>query len=496
MVYRVSALDLAAAGTAPVLGLWIRDPKAFFFIPPSVVTTYVVISLCFSIWFFIWFRVALGLPNHLSSRDVSEIVRAALFSVTATAAFSFTITRMDQIPRSVPAIHFLTLLAILLGLRLFGRQIAQHRELRVAADICHYNEKNVIVVGAGSIASLYIGFLESIPKAGWRIAAILDDSKLLQGRSILGHTIVGGTEDAEAVFDDFAQHGLRIWGVAVCEHDRDRALEYRKRLEPLCRSRGLQFELLVDKLGMFDNELGRLDPRIRPVSLPRARYLLTRRMFEFVIATLSVLVFLPVLALTGLLVFTSVGSPVIFWQRRVGRNARTIFVYKFKTMRNAVDSKGRLLSADERSTRIGEILRATRLDELPQLFNVLKGDMAIIGPRPLLPVDQPADPSLRLAVAPGLTGWAQINGGKLVSVEEKNSLDEWYVQNVSLRLDVEIVWRTFLTVLRGDRRNEDQLAAAITRARKDQMQRSYPIVMGSREALSPFAEQSGRRTAG
>jgi hypothetical protein len=127
---------------------------------------------------------------------------------------------------------------------------------------------------------------------------------------------------------------------------------------------------------------------------------------------------------------------------------------------------------------------------------VLKGDMAIIGPRPLLPVDQPADPSLRLAVAPGLTGWAQINGGKLVSVEEKNSLDEWYVQNVSLRLDVEIVWRTFLTVLRGDRRNEDQLAAAITRARKDQMQRSYPIVMGSREALSPFAEQSGRRTAG
>jgi lipopolysaccharide/colanic/teichoic acid biosynthesis glycosyltransferase len=179
-----------------------------------------------------------------------------------------------------------------------------------------------------------------------------------------------------------------------------------------------------------------------------------------------------------LLVLTSVGSPVIFWQRRVGRNARTIFVYKFKTMRNAVDSKGRLLSANERSTRVGQILRATRLDELPQLFNVIKGDMAIIGPRPLLPVDQPADPTLRLAVAPGLTGWAQINGGKLVSTEEKNSLDEWYVQNASFRLDAEIVWRTFLTVLRGDQRNEDQLAAAITRARKDQVRRSAPIVVG------------------
>ena len=494
IVYRLSALDVAAAVAAPVLGLWIRDPKAFFFIAPSVVTTYVFISLCFSVWFFIWFRVALGLPNHFSSQDASEIVRATLFAVTSTAAFAFTITRMDQIPRSVPAIHFLTLLTILLGLRLFHRKLVQHRELRVSAGISHYNEKNVIVVGAGSIASLYIGFLESIPKAGWRIAAILDDSKWLQGRSILGHTIVGGTQDAGALFDDFAQHGLRIWGVAVCEHDRDRALEYRERLEPLCRSRGLQLELLVDKLGVFDGELGALDSHVRPVISSRAGYLRIRRIFEVMIATSSVLIFLPVLALTGFLVFTSVGSPVIFWQRRVGRNARTIFVYKFKTMRNAVDGKGRLLSANERSTRLGEILRATRLDELPQLLNVIKGDMAIIGPRPLLPVDQPADPSLRLAVAPGLTGWAQINGGKLVSVEEKNSLDEWYVQNVSLRLDAEIIWRTFLTVLRGDRRNEDQLAAAIARARKDQMQRCYPIVIGSREALSPFAEQK-RRTA-
>ena len=484
IVYRLSALDVGAAAAAPVLGLWIRDPKAFFSIAPSVVTTYVVISLCFSVWFFIWFRVARSLPNHFSSQDAIEIARATLFSVTSAAAFAFTITRLDQIPRSVPAIHFLTLLAILLGIRLFHRKLAQHRELRVAAAISHYNEKNVVVVGAGSITSLYIGFLESIPKAGWRIAAILDDSKWLQGRSILGHTIVGGTRDAEALFDDFAQHGLRIWGVVVCEHDRDRALDYRDRLEPLCRSRGLQLELLVDKLGVFDNEPSVLDSQTRAVILPRAGYFRTKRILELMIATLSVLVFLPVLALTGLLVLASVGSPVIFWQRRVGRHARTIFVYKFKTMRNAVDGKGRLLSADERSTRVGQILRATRLDELPQLFNVIKGDMAIIGPRPLLPVDQPANPTLRLAVAPGLTGWAQINGGRLVSVEEKNSLDEWYVQNVSFRLDAEIVWRTFLTVLRGDRRNEDQLASVLTRARKDQMRRSFPTVAGSGEDLS------------
>ena len=495
IVYRLSALDVAATVAAPIIALWIRNPKELFYISPTVITTYIVISVCFSLWFFVWFRVARSLPNHFSIQDASEIAKATLFSVSATAAFAFTITRLDQIPRSVPAIHFLTLLTILLSVRFFHGKLVRNRELRVARAISHDNEKNVIIVGAGTLASLYVGFLESIPRGGWRIAAILDDAKWLHGRSILGHTIMGGTQDAEALLDDFAQHGIKITTVIVCDPDRDRAFDYRNRLEPLCRSRGLQLELLVEKLGVFDREPVVCNSSTHPVILPNAVYFRTKRVFELLTAVLGLLVFLPGLALTGLLVFASVGSPVIFWQRRVGRHGRTIFVYKFKTMRNAVDRKGRLLTARERSTRVGEILRATRLDELPQLFNVIKGDMAIIGPRPLLPIDQPAEPLLRLAVAPGLTGWAQINGGKLVSIEEKNSLDEWYVRNASVRLDAEIVWRTFLTVVLGDRHNKDQLAAALTRARKDQNGRSFPIVTETRQDLSSFAGQNARSTA-
>ncbi len=117
---------------------------------------------------------------------------------------------------------------------------------------------------------------------------------------------------------------------------------------------------------------------------------------------------------------------------------------------------GRALSLHERSTHVGRALRARRLDELPQLFNVIKGDMAIVGPRPLPPVDRPAEPSLRPAMAPGVTGWAQIHG-KLVSIDEKNALDEWYVRNACLRLDAEIIWR----VLKGDRRDVSQLSAAL-----------------------------------
>ena len=494
LVYRLSLLDVAAAVAAPIVALWIRNPIAFFSVAPNVVASYVAISAFFSVCFFLWFRTSRSLPDHFSSRDAGEIAKATLCAVTATAAFAFTITRLDQIPRSAPAIHFLTLLAILLSIRFIQTTLVQKRELSAARAISHDNEKNVIIVGAGTLASLYAGFLELIPRGGWRIAAILDDDKWLHGRSLRGHTIVGGVEEAEALLDDFAQHGLKVSSLVVCDHDRNRAFDYRQRLEPLCASRGLSLELLIEKLGIFEGGPAITHVPINRATPPNATYFRMRRVFDPMVALLGMIVLLPVMALTSLLVLASAGPPVIFWQRRVGRHGGTIFVYKFKTMRNAIDRNGRLLLGSERGTHIGEILRATRLDELPQLFNIIRGDMAIIGPRPLLPIDQPAQPLLRLAVAPGLTGWAQIHGGKLVSVDEKNSLDEWYVQNASVSLDAEILWRTFLT-LRGDRLDQRRLAAALIRARGDEKRRSVSIPAGPKPDLSSLVEQDGRRTA-
>ena len=494
IVYRLSPLDATAAVAAPLMALWIRNPIAFFSVAPSVVATYVAISVCFSIWFFLWFSTARSLPEHFSIHDAGEIAKATLCAVTSTAAFAFTITRLDQIPRSVPAIHFLTLLAILLSIRFFQTKHVQNRELRAARATSHDYEKNVIIVGAGTLASLYAGFLELIPRGGWRIAAILDDHKWLHGRSLLGHTIVGGVEDAELLLDDFAQHGLKISSVVICDHDPSRAFDYRDRLKALCLSRCLPLELLIEKLGIFDSGPAIAQvPTIR-VTPPNTTYFRIKRIFDLTVAIPSLIVFLPVMALTSLLVLTSAGPPVIFWQRRVGRHGRTIFVYKFKTMRNAVDRNGRLLSGSERGTRIGEVLRATRLDELPQLLNVIRGDMAIIGPRPLLPIDQPAQPLLRLAVTPGLTGWAQIHGGQLISVDDKNSLDEWYVQNASARLDAEILWRTCLTFW-GDRRDEGRLTAALMRARGDAKGRSVASPSAPKRDLPSLTEHEGRRTA-
>ena len=116
----------------------------------------------------------------------------------------------------------------------------------------------------------------------------------------------------------------------------------------------------------------------------------------------------------------------------------------------------------ERSSAVGRFLRKCRFDEVPQLLNVLVGDMSLVGPRPLLPRDQPADPTVRLSIRPGITGWAQVNGGKLLSVEEKTALDEWYVRNASLWLDLRIIYLTLLCVFKGegDRKQPSQRRAA------------------------------------
>ena len=137
-------------------------------------------------------------------------------------------------------------------------------------------------------------------------------------------------------------------------------------------------------------------------------------------------------------------------------------------------------------------MRKCRFDELPQLLNVLVGDMSLIGPRPLLPRDQPLNPAIRLSVRPGITGWAQVNGGNLISAEEKDALDEWYIRNASLRLDLRIICMTLKCVFRGERRSETALAAARAMRREQGAVPPFPPV----EALlipMPAASQMGAR---
>jgi lipopolysaccharide/colanic/teichoic acid biosynthesis glycosyltransferase len=168
----------------------------------------------------------------------------------------------------------------------------------------------------------------------------------------------------------------------------------------------------------------------------------------------------PLFAVVALLVLLDVGSPALFWQRRLGRNGRAFLLYKFRTLAAPFDSHGRPVPVSGRLSMTGRFLRASRLDELPQLLNVLTGDMSLIGPRPLLPEDQPANTAIRLSVRPGITGWAQVNGAKLVTREDKEKLDEWYIRNASLRLDLQILIMSLKVVLKIGSSSEEALADA------------------------------------
>lgn len=178
-----------------------------------------------------------------------------------------------------------------------------------------------------------------------------------------------------------------------------------------------------------------------------------KRVFDVAVSALALLVLAPVLACLAILVRALLGSPVLFRQVRPGKGAKPFEMIKFRTMTDSRDAGGRLLPDAERLTRFGSLLRSTSLDELPELWNVLRGNMSLVGPRPLLMeyVERyDATQARRHEVRPGITGWAQVNGRNALAWEAKFALDVWYVDNRTFLLDLKILWMTAAEVLRRE----------------------------------------------
>lgn len=183
-----------------------------------------------------------------------------------------------------------------------------------------------------------------------------------------------------------------------------------------------------------------------------------KRLFDTLSALLGLIVFSPVLVVTAILVRSKLGSPVLFKQQRPGFHAKPFYVYKFRTMNDQRDAEGKLLPDEVRLTPFGKLLRRLSLDELPQLLNVVKGDLSLVGPRPLLMQYLPLyshEQARRHEVRPGITGWAQVNGRNAISWEEKFKLDVWYVDNQSFLLDLKILWMTFNKVFKREGISQD-----------------------------------------
>ena len=185
----------------------------------------------------------------------------------------------------------------------------------------------------------------------------------------------------------------------------------------------------------------------------RLDYKFTKRLMDILGAAFGLIILSPLLALVALMIRLTMGRPVIFKQVRPGLNEKPFTIYKFRTMNNNRSIGGTLLPDVERITRLGTFLRKSSLDELLELWNVLKGDMSLVGPRPLLIeyLDRyTPEQARRLEVKPGITGWAQVNGRNAISWEQKFELDVWYIDHQSFLLDIKILWLTFIKIIRRE----------------------------------------------
>jgi lipopolysaccharide/colanic/teichoic acid biosynthesis glycosyltransferase len=188
---------------------------------------------------------------------------------------------------------------------------------------------------------------------------------------------------------------------------------------------------------------------------------MAKRIFDILLSIFLIILFVPFYGVVALFIWIKMGSPILFRQQRPGYHEEIFGIYKFRTMTNEKDKNGNLLSDDQRLVGIGKFIRSTSLDELPQLFNVLKGEMSFVGPRPLLVEYLPLyseEQKKRHYAKPGITGWAQVNGRNAIGWEQKFEYDVWYVKHQSFYLDMKIFWLTFLKVIKRSDISSDTTA--------------------------------------
>ena len=474
---RLRSMDVFAAAIAPLVAIFLRDPNIFFREQYSGIV-FSLLAFVATLAFFVYFRIGNDIARFFAPSDVQRILKASIAASAMTAAILFVFTRLDGIPRSLPVIHLGVLFLGLIGHRalvriILGRQWAQPSRGRE-------NLENILVVGAGELAWFYTRAVGSLAFVRQKIVGLIDLERGNRGRTLAGHTILGSCARIDEILTELAVHGVQIERVIVAEPLAGPGSPHWDALRSACDARGVLLDFLPEQLalpGLEDltetnrtmRETSSQEVDLEPsdlsgnsISRPSERfYFRFRRWLDVIAPAVLIILLLPLFLITGLLVLFSFGSPLLFWQERMGRFGEPIHVHKFRSMRAPFDSQGHPLNDIERETGIGRFLRASRLDELPQLFDILRGDMSFIGPRPLLPIDQPPDPRKRLSVRPGMTGWAQVHGGRIITPVEKGALDEWYIDNANLMVDCKICLLTMRSILKGDTRDGKAVSKAL-----------------------------------
>ncbi len=459
---KLSVFDIVLAIITPLVALYLRDAYILAANDRTLTGVYWAISVICSLIAFIIFRIDGGIPRYWSVYDLMDVAKAVLTGEFMTCAFLFTITRLEGIPRSAPIVHALLLGAGLTIIRCLSHMGDKKRTFAgwPPSAACEH----VIVIGLNDLSVLYLKFLDMVAGGSQRVIALLDAEARWIGRYVNGVRVYGPPEDLESLVEEFARHGVYTDRVVISCGPETLSGEVLEQIQNVCTKRNLAFALLPSLFDHGYRERARnggaasehqWEPTWHsPAGLVLPRYFRFKRIFDVLAAVILVIAFAVLWMAVALLALMDVGFPIFFWQQRVGMYGRSFLLYKIRTLRASGDWTSELAREEERLSGIGRLLRSTRLDEFPQLLNVLFGDMSLVGPRPLLPCDQPNQPAVRLMVRPGITGWAQVHGGILLSSDEKKELDEFYIRNASLWLDLCIMFKSIRSLVRGDRQSD------------------------------------------
>lgn len=466
--------DITVVAFSPFLAVMIRNN----FTPSKQqlvdIIPFSAMGLCVAAIVFIIAGTHRGIWRYASLPDFSRIIVATAVVLLITLFAAFSLNRLDNIARSLPLIQWVLILSGMISARIIARAIFARKTVK-SAQKAEVQREHVLVVGLNHVAELYLRCVASLASNTVVVAGLLDESPVMKGRRLHHHKVLGQPKELSQILALLNIHGINVKRVVIAMPFEELSQQSRDELLKLERSNVIKLDLFEERLGFgdiseADEAAGRADHDLQRLTMNLSKkadngiggkaYSLIKRLVDIVGSLVLMVIFLPITILVCLLVALDVGLPLTFWQVRPGKGAQSFRLYKFRTMMSAHDVSGKRISDEDRQSNLGCFLRRTRFDELPQLYNILVGEMSFVGPRPLLPIDQPESANLRLSVRPGLTGWAQVNGGKTVSIEDKAVLDVWYIQNMSLGLDFKIHLRTVDMVVRGERFNEKAVQAA------------------------------------
>ncbi|MEM9357045.1 MAG: sugar transferase [Pseudomonadota bacterium] len=409
--------------------------------------------------------------------------------ILGASVMTFAYNRMDGLFRSLPILHLMTAVIALAAGRvcvvIWHRRLAVTKLTGALHSVRCEGHPSALVVGRTSLAEAYLrAFLETSCQS-FAIAGVVDSGCPSSGRDVLGFPLLGRVEELELILADLETRGVLIDRLIVAARPSDMSQDAQGKLSQFEQAGGRRVDHLFDLLGLDGSGLQTFADPVANTSLQNdlvssskednnsmtcsadqallaavkeRSFWLRKRWVDFCLALLLLLMLSPIVVFAACLVLLDVGWPIIFWQVRPGRSGQPLRLYKLRTMKPSRNQYGSRLTDKERVSIIGSFLRRSRMDELPQLFNILLGEMSFVGPRPLLPIDQPAGFPARLAVPPGLTGWAQVQSVRSIAAVDKAALDIWYIQNASFALDLWIVLKTIPIVLFGERTNHNAIA--------------------------------------